>query len=152
MYFTLLATSTNSTHHKLTHVHENITEILILHEDLLSRLREIVPHSSMNIVPNSVATNLKVPQPTRRHSVNALPVTRSKSPRFDVRRSLDTRRQKSVHDRTLMSEPKEAATIALIFDEVVCVNPNSYVANLGADTSYIADEPVLHLRGVWGSI
>jgi len=152
VYFTLLATSTTSTHRKLTNVHENITEILILHEDLLSRLREIVPHSSMNNVLNTVAANLKVPRPTRRHSVNAPPVTRSKSPRFDVRRSLDTRRQKSVQDGTLVSEPKEAAKIALIFEDMVCVNSKSYIANPDADNLCNADEPVLYLRGVWGSI
>lgn len=122
MYFTLLATSTTSTHRKLTHVHENITEILILHEDLLSRLREIIPHSSMNNVSNSVTANLKVPRPTRRHSVNSPPVTRGKSPRFDVRRSFDTRRQKSVQDGTLISEPKEAAKIALVFEELVRID------------------------------
>ena len=119
MYFTLLATSTTSTHPKLTHVHENITEILVLHEVLLRRLREIIPHSSINNINDRIAANLKIPGPARRHSVNAPPVARSSSPRFDVRRSLDSRRQKSMQAGTLISEPKESAKIALVFEEMV---------------------------------
>lgn len=73
----------------------------------------------MNNVSDRMATKLKVPHPARRHSVNAPPVARSRSPRFDVRRSLDARRQKSVQDGTLMSEPKQSAKIASIFEEMV---------------------------------
>ena len=103
-------------------------------------------------MPDRVAANLNVPRPTRRHSVNAPPVTKPKAPRFDVRRSLDSRRQKSVQDPTLISEPKESARIAAVFEELVPFDFSSYSVIISANISWVADESILYLRGVRSSI
>ncbi|MCJ1280970.1 hypothetical protein MMC26_000288 [Xylographa opegraphella] len=114
VYFTLLATSTAPSHQKLTHIHENITEILVLHEDLLSRLRNTIQVSTTNRVMNNV-----IARHTRRHSVNTPALTPTKTSTFDVRRSLDVSKHRSSQEARLVSDPKEAANAAMIFGELM---------------------------------
>ena len=119
VYFTLLATSTTASHGKLTHIHENITEILVLHENLLNRLREIVSTPTLSSIPGNVSRDLAVPMHTRRHSINVPTLARSRTPHFSVRRSLDTAKNRSSLDVKLVSEPKEAASVASVFEQMV---------------------------------
>ena len=119
VYFTLLATSTTTSHGKLTPIHENITEILVLHEILLSRLREIVSIPTSSSIPRSMSRGLAVPMHIRRHSINMPTAARSRNPHFNVRRSLDTPPNRSSLDVKLVSEPKEAARVASVFEQMV---------------------------------
>ena len=57
---------------------------------------------------------------TRRHSVNTPALTPTKTPPFDVRRSLDVSKHRSSQEARLVSDPKEAANVAIIFGELVC--------------------------------
>ena len=119
IYFTLLATFTTTSHGKLTHIHDNITEILVLHENLLGRLREVVSTPSLSSNPRNVASSLAVPMHTRRHSINAPLPARSRNPEFNVRRSFDTTKNRSSIDVKLVSEPEEAAKVASVFEQMV---------------------------------
>lgn len=107
-----------SSHHKLTHIHENITEILVLHEDLLGRLRQVIQPCRTRSTMDCVNT-LRVPKHTRRHSVNNPVATPEKKPHFDVRRSLDVQKYKTSQDASLVSDPKEAANVATVFEQTV---------------------------------
>ncbi|MCJ1476449.1 hypothetical protein MMC13_005115 [Lambiella insularis] len=119
VYFTLLATSIPSSHRKLTHIHENITEILVLHEDLLGRLRQVIQACRNKDTLDGDSTLQEPTRHTRRHSVNTPMVAPNANAHFDVRRSLDVQKYKRSQDASLVSDPKEAATIAALFEQVM---------------------------------
>ncbi|MCJ1401366.1 hypothetical protein MMC11_004578 [Xylographa trunciseda] len=92
----------------------NITEILVLHENLLCRLRNIVPSSTTKSMMDNV-----IPRHARRYSVNSPALTSNKKTQFDVRRSLDVSKYKSSQEARLISDPTEAANVAIIFEELM---------------------------------
>lgn len=116
----MLASAPMPSHHNLKHIHENITEILVLHENLVAQIRHNTYSSSNRIDPNNFSSSLKPPIGTRRHSVDASLSSQNK--RFVVnarRRSYDVSGSKQAHDNTILAEPEDAAAIARIFGSLV---------------------------------
>ena len=85
----------------------------------------------------------------RRHSVNTPNLTPNKAAHFDVRRSLDVSKYKCSQETRLVSDPKEAADVAIIFGQLVSLAQLGFPLKAALFTDTLLDESVLHLRRVW---
>ena len=91
----------------------------MLHEELLSQLRQVVQPSGLERIIESTNGALRIPGHTRRHSVNTPLAARNKPTIFNARRSLEVPKYKISHGINIFSEPSEAGKIAEIFDQLV---------------------------------
>ncbi|KAI9817228.1 MAG: hypothetical protein M1827_001341 [Pycnora praestabilis] len=113
VYFTLLASVPMLSQHTRSLIHRNVTDILQLHEELLSELHRIVPDTDR---PQGCIKLPLVERPghVRWHSIDIIsPAKDSKDMRKD-RHSFD---QSDKMVEGLVADPKTAAIVARVFDK-----------------------------------
>lgn len=123
MYFTLLASVALLTPQKRDSIHRNVTQILQLHEDLLSELHNTIPHAECNQDESQQTfAVLKTARHGRWHSVGAIPgrVTAIESARVN-RHSLDIGKATET-PAGLIAETKTAGDVAKVFNKHVSVS------------------------------
>ena len=119
MYFTLLASTLNSSQRLLRQIHVNITEMLTLHEDLLTRICEVLKSPESKQAHNTLKHILKRPLHLRWHSMDSPQSPQSRDVVFTVRKSAEAPRPSTSKHSIIISEPNETAEVAQIFQELV---------------------------------
>ena len=120
MYLTLLGSATNVPQRVWAEIHRNIAEILALHEEVLQLIRQAFPDSDVRSDGPDVEP---IRQPTSKHgrwrshdeSHSALPATAVPAARRSIEISWLRRPKKAV----LISDPREVADVARVFDRMV---------------------------------
>ena len=121
MYFTLLVTAPTVTHKSISHIHNNITEILTLHENLLAQLI-CTMRRWKGLQENHVCQYSEKPIKYTRWRSSDGTTNKRIDDKYDtglVRRSFDLRAKPSSGEHQIVCEPKETADIAMIFENMV---------------------------------
>ena len=118
VYFTLLASAPTVTHRNLSHIHENIMAILVLHEDILVRIRRIFQRSEGINAYTGNQTGLRSRGHSRWHSRDE-GVKHEHCYFHNVRNSIEAQKTRSLSQYGSLSEPEIAAQIATVFDDLV---------------------------------
>lgn len=102
----------------MSHIHDNITAILVLHEDILVRVRRTFQRSEGI---NAYTGN----QPHMRPRGHSRWQSRDEGTKHEhryfhnVRNSLEARNTQSLFQHGSLSEPEVAAQVAAVFDDLV---------------------------------
>lgn len=116
----MLVSATNISQRTRMEIHRNITEILALHEELLGHVQQAFSDSEIR----SDETDVKLTRrPTSRHgrwrshdeTHSTLPVTATPAGRRSIEISWLRRPKKAI----LISDPREVADVARVFDRMV---------------------------------
>ena len=109
-------------HKSISHIHENITEILTLHEKLLNQLASTARRWKGLHENHNYRRSEKPAAKHTRWKSNDGPIERRVDDELStrlIRRSLDLRAIPSPGEYQLVCEPKETAEIALTVDSMV---------------------------------
>lgn len=116
----MLVSATNISQRTRMEIHRNITEILALHEELVGHIRQAFSDPEIR----SDETDVKLTRrPTSRHgrwrshdeTHSTLPVTATPARRRSIEISWLRRPKKAI----LISDPREVADVARVFDRMV---------------------------------
>ena len=118
VYFTLLASAPTVTHRNISHIHDNITEILVLHEDILVRVRRIFQRSEGVNTYTVNQPGLKCMGHSKWHSRDEGTKNGNRY-LHNARNSLEVTRNRYLPQDGSLSEPEVAAQVAAVFDELV---------------------------------
>lgn len=117
-------------------INRNLTEIVELHEEILSELHRVVPDSEYTqgdsqplIVPSSSHLHAKIHSHRRWRSLDAVPENEEGS---------------IEQPRGLLADPQTAADVARIFSKRVR-GPESLNPTVDCNSSHRLDEQVLHI-------
>ena len=103
----------------MTQISNNITEILSLHEELLSKLHSIVQDLEGSSRREIMETPIRLAGHSRWHSVDSPSTTRGHVVNKVIRRSLDIARPRVTRTSVAGSDPKLVSQVARVFVEMV---------------------------------
>ena len=103
----------------MTQISNNITEILALHEELLSKLHSILQDLGKPSQEEIANIPTRPSGHIRWHSVDSPTIDRRHTVTKAIRRSLDLARPRSFRTSLAGSEPELVGRVAKIFEEMV---------------------------------
>ena len=120
MYFTLLGSATNVPQRVWAEIHRNIAEILALHEEVLQLIRQAFPDSDVrsegpDVEPVRRFTSKHGRWRSHDGSHSMVPAAVVPASRRSIEISWLRRPKKAV----LISDPREVADVARVFDRMV---------------------------------
>ena len=115
----MLAAASSLSHRNMTQISNNITEILSLHEELLSQLHGILQTLGKSGRSEITETPVRQAGHFRWHSVDSPSTTRGHVVTKVIRRSLDIARPKATRNNVAGSDPKLVSRVARVFEEIV---------------------------------
>ncbi|KAL9601799.1 MAG: hypothetical protein Q9219_002289 [cf. Caloplaca sp. 3 TL-2023] len=118
-YFTLLATTPNGFHRTSAQVHQNVKEILRLHEDLLCQLQPVVRRSTRQV--DNVRREIPIPPKHHRHrNAEGNRITSAVAGLVHAARtSVDTTRPTQTISPLPMTNHGDVAAVAKIFEKML---------------------------------
>ena len=149
MYFTLLGSATNVPQRVWAEIHRNIAEILALHEEVLQLIRQAFPDSDVQSDGPEVEAFRR---PTSKHgrwrshdeSHSTFPAAAVPTSRRSIEISWLRRPKKAV----LISDPREVADVARVFDRMVSHQVDTHVGDPSLRLVHVLDASFLRLRRV----
>ena len=111
------------TNRNISHIHDNITEIIVLHQDLLSRMIQVLEYPRRTVKQPGIQEVPKMAGHNPWHSMDSSAIRIEKGTSYFVRRSLDVPSIKIPSELAMISEPGDAAEVAMIFENMVRIPP-----------------------------
>ncbi|TKA70584.1 hypothetical protein B0A49_02805, partial [Cryomyces minteri] len=120
VYFTLLASMPWLSTQTSSSIHQNISDILRLHEELLDELHRVIPYSEFSPDEGKQTFLITARKHTRWHSADVIPgrVSAIRGAARDHRRSLDLRGPVGENPVGATADSCTAAAVAQVFDRL----------------------------------
>lgn len=141
MYVTLLASVPSLSPNLRSSIKLNLTEIIVLHEELLGDLHKAVPHSEYSQATADDSALTQQPKPIRHHRWRSLDAVPDAATGASWLQKIPG----------MTAEPKIAADVAKVFGKKVRQSLAAIIVRLLSDI-FDPDEPVLCLRRIWCQI
>lgn len=121
-YFPVLASAPSSSPRTQTQIQRNVSEILALHEELLTKIRHIVPNSDLRSDLDHRNISTRAARYAHRPSADTSRIPTDPVPTL-VHGSFELLKVEHSRKYALVAEPREVALVAKVFERMVMNTP-----------------------------